>query len=262
MAGNREYNVFQALYMSFYSKHLYGDVAKNWKGACLLYLLMVVALIWIPKSIHLQMQTNDLVAFVDKPDVLAKLPSFIIDNGAVSVQGDNPYYFPSDKMPLAVVDTTGAFASLDDHPLTSVLLTKDRFFYRNQKQVKSYSVSKVDYLEMNQGVAKAWIDILRSYVGLVAYPLGVLGTYFVRIFYTFIYGLLLWAVSSILKFPVTFGIAWRLAVVARTPILIVTTILGILPFNVPFLALLTVVGTGFLLRYALYSALAELRVKT
>lgn len=261
MAGSRDYNVFQALYMSFYSKELYQDVVKNWKGACLLYLLMVVALIWVPKAISLQLTTNQVMSYVDKPDVLTKLPAFTINDGAVSVQGDNPYFFPSEKMPMAVIDTTGSYASLEGHPTTSLLLTKDRFFYRDKQQVKDYSVGKIDYFELNQGVARAWIDILESYVGLVAYPAGVVWTYFQRVLYTLLYSLLLWLFASTRKLPISYGAAFRLAVVARTPILIVTTILGLLPISIPMLSLATIIGTVFLLRFALYSAIVELRAK-
>ncbi|MGH9874005.1 MAG: hypothetical protein ACRD9S_16260 [Pyrinomonadaceae bacterium] len=37
--------------LSFYSKSLYRDVGKNWRGTGLLYLLFLLVLVWIPTMI-------------------------------------------------------------------------------------------------------------------------------------------------------------------------------------------------------------------
>lgn len=44
----KNYSVFHPLYLSFFSKSLYQDVAKNWKGTGLAYLLLLLALAWVP----------------------------------------------------------------------------------------------------------------------------------------------------------------------------------------------------------------------
>ena len=36
----KQYNILQAIVMSFYSKNLYRDVAKNWGGKAFLYLFL------------------------------------------------------------------------------------------------------------------------------------------------------------------------------------------------------------------------------
>ncbi|HEL8434089.1 TPA: hypothetical protein U0D75_002421, partial [Legionella pneumophila] len=52
------YSYWQALYMSFYSKRLFVDVGKRWRGIGLIYLLLVVAICSIPFSIRIASDFN------------------------------------------------------------------------------------------------------------------------------------------------------------------------------------------------------------
>ena len=46
----KRYSIFHPLVLSFFSKSLYRDVGKNWRGTGLLYLLLIIALLWIPST--------------------------------------------------------------------------------------------------------------------------------------------------------------------------------------------------------------------
>ena len=54
----RQYNLLQAIPMSFYSRKLYQDVAQNWGGMAILYLLFIVFLSWIPTTFIAQKKLN------------------------------------------------------------------------------------------------------------------------------------------------------------------------------------------------------------
>jgi hypothetical protein len=248
LANKRQYGVFQALYMSFYSKELYQDVIENWKGIGFFYLCLVVILIGIPQAIQFQSQTNSFVQILDKPEVLAKIPSFQITNGAVSVTGDNPYYFPDPKFAMAIVDTTGQTTSLEGSTAT-ILLTKDTLYYRDPKTktLKTYPLKTIDFFELNQGVARAWLDIFRTYMGLVAYPFITAWTFLWRMLWVLLFGVTALIFASVEKFPMGFGTALRVAVVAQTPVLVLKTLLllAIKPF--PFMTLLLIVSTALFL---------------
>jgi Protein of unknown function (DUF1189) len=257
LAKKRQYGVFQALYMSFYSKELYQDVIENWKGIGFFYLCLVVILIGIPQALQFQSKTNSFVQVLDKPEVLAKIPSFQITNGAVSVTGDNPYYFPDPKFAMAIVDTTGQTTSLDGTTAT-VLMTKDTLFYRDQKTktVKSYPLKSIDFFELNQDVARAWMDIFRTYTGLVAYPFITAWTFLGRLLAILCYGVLVLIYASREKFPMGYGTALRVAAVAQTPLLVARTLVQLAIPTFPFLTLALIIAMAFFLRYILRSSVA------
>jgi hypothetical protein len=256
MAHQRQYGVFQALYMSCYSKELYQDVIQNWRGIGFFYLCLVVIILGIPQAIQFQFKANKAVAFLDKPEVMDKIPSFQINNGVVTVMGDNPYYFPSPQYAMAIIDTTGQTSSLEGST-ASLLLTQDKLFYRdNQKAVKTYELKNVDFFELNRDVLQAWMDILRSYLGLVAYPFLVGFTFLGRILGVLLYGVLILVYASREKFAMDYGTALRVAAVAQTPILCARTFLQMALPGFPFLTLALIIATIFFLRYILRSSVA------
>jgi hypothetical protein len=59
----RHYTIIDPLYMAFYSRDLYRGVARSWStGICLLYMLSLVALCWIPGMIRLD---TDITHYID-----------------------------------------------------------------------------------------------------------------------------------------------------------------------------------------------------
>jgi len=44
----KNYTIFHPLYLAFFSKSLYQDVGRNWKGIGASYLLLLLALCWLP----------------------------------------------------------------------------------------------------------------------------------------------------------------------------------------------------------------------
>src|SRR4030095_1761852 len=102
----RRYSIFHPLVLSFFSKSLYRDVAKNWRGTGLLYLLLILALLWIPSIIkgHLGFTSwgdNDAKGLTQQ------IPATTITNGHASTNVAQPYFIKDPKTgeTLALIDT-------------------------------------------------------------------------------------------------------------------------------------------------------------
>lgn len=104
----RQYGVFQAFWMSFYSPELYRDAARNWKGIGLGYLFLLTALLWIPQAVGMQFSVHQF-ATVTLPPIVAQMPAAVVfENGKMTTDEARPYRIenPASKELLAVIDMT------------------------------------------------------------------------------------------------------------------------------------------------------------
>src|SRR3990167_8413303 len=109
----RDYNIFEAIYLSFFSPALYRNVAKNWGGKAILYLLFIVALSWIVFTIQVQLGISSLYKS-NSNQIAAQVPVLTIKNGIINTPENRPYlvYTPENKALLAVIDTSGQYKTL------------------------------------------------------------------------------------------------------------------------------------------------------
>src|SRR2546426_3324312 len=56
----RRYGILHPLLLSFFSRSLYRDVGRTWKGIGFLYLLLLLALSWVLVTIHLHRMVSGL----------------------------------------------------------------------------------------------------------------------------------------------------------------------------------------------------------
>src|SRR3990172_8756471 len=126
----KQYGVFHPLLLSFYSNALYRDVAKNWKGVGFLYLLLLLALTWIPVMIHFHNNLSEGISR-EAPKFVNQIPKITITKGEVSVDVPVPYYIiePQSGVQLVAIDTSGQITSLDQTNAVA-LLTKKSFIMK------------------------------------------------------------------------------------------------------------------------------------
>jgi hypothetical protein len=86
----KRYSIFHPLVLSFFSKSLYRDVAKNWRGTGLLYLAIVLALVWIPTIIKGHLAISAWVDG-DSKEITKQIPAITISKGQVSTDVTTPY---------------------------------------------------------------------------------------------------------------------------------------------------------------------------
>lgn len=267
------YSYWQALFMSFYSRRLYVDVAKRWQGFGVLYLLLVIAIATIPLSARI---IYDFHQYFDEQMVLplSKLPPLYVQNGEVVFDKPMPFFMKNRAgAVVAIVDTTGKIKNIDPtYPELTILITKDKLYFRPPKfhlflgappQTKPDDVFMQPLDKSSNEVfdGKAWVQSsgilkLRFMTELLVYPL-------IAMFLFGMYAVLLLALAFIgqlfahiiFKFKLPYKMAARLFLVGSTAQIVV--FFTLLTANMFF----TGVGFLYMILLAVYFNYAVLCVK-
>ena len=184
----KQYGIFHAPYMSFFSQSFYRDVDMHWKGTGFAYLLLLLTICWFPGIIQLHVSFGDYVEN-DAPAIIEQLPTITIVKGEASVAVAQPYEItdPDNDKVIALIDTTGKTVSLEGTD-ARVLLTKTEVIYKkNSIETRNYSLQDIDAFVLDQEKVAAWLEILRKYIAVVAFPFAVLGSFAFRVVQVLIY---------------------------------------------------------------------------
>ncbi len=271
------YRYWSALYMSFYSRLLYVDVGKRWRGLGILYLLLTIALFTIPFAVRMSFSLNQ--AFKEQiTDPLSKIPVFYIQNGEVSFDKPMPYLIKNDQgQVVIIIDTTGKINDFpSNYPYLSILINKNKISLKvpslklfNMAETKpSKGTPLVQTFDKGtnlvfDGRKIAEEDSIKNvtfYSELMIYPMVVAMLFSIFIILFLVLAFLGQVFSNIFfSFNVTFAQSSRLLAVAGTPMLLL--LLAMLTLNSIFM------GSGYILfallifyySFALYSLRAESR---
>jgi len=239
----KKFSIIHIPVLSFFSKELYRDVGLYWKGVNFSYLLLLLAICWIPTMIKIHIGFSDFVNN-DAPAVVDQVPEITITDGQVSIEEPEPYYIkdPDSGDVIAIVDTTGIIKSLED-PNAICLLTKTNIMWRQGEfEIRTIDLSEVKNFVLNSERITGWLHTTEKFLAIIIYPFALLGSYLYRIVQALIYatvGLLfaLWC-----KVTLSYATLLRLAVVAVTPCVLVKTILGIAGVHLPYAGLIYLVA--------------------
>ena len=230
----RRYSIFHVPALSFFSKKLYIDVGLNWKGVNFLYLLLLLAVCWIPTVINLHRGISDFVNN-EAPAIVNQVPEITITDGQVSVKETQPYYIkdPDSNEPLAIIDTTGQIKSLEDTDAFCLLTGNKLITKKSEFENTTYDLSNVKAFAVDSERITGWLQIGRKFLAVVIYPFALSGSYVYRIIQALIYAAIGLLFASFCKTTLSYAALIRLAVVAVTPCIIVSTILGLTGTSVP-----------------------------
>lgn len=233
----RIYKYWQALYMSFYSRRLYVDVAKRWKGFGLMYCLLLMTVASIPFAVKSVIDFNQYVGsdFI-KP--VSEIPPFKIVHGKAVFEENMPFIIKNSlAQDVVVIDTTGKINSMNEkYPDLIMLITADKYYFRapklrflkddlkNQRYFDTQRIESFDFSNIESGVfdAKAWIkdsNLMRLKNGLLAFIYPFLVSAFFGIFVTFLLVLSMMGqlVSyTIFKYKLKFKPACRIMMVSSS----------------------------------------------
>jgi hypothetical protein len=238
-AGKRDFSVWKALAHSFFSKALYKDVGKNWKGVGFGYLFLVLALLCV-------MGTGKLYWEVSRhaKDHAMKIPEFKLEKGVLSVKMEQPFFFPDKNNPVLTLDTTGKVTSFEQIPGVDMLdsaflLTGTKIHTRRDRlgfvDEKSHDYPKGDRFSIDRDKLMKWADLLieKAAWTWTAYPFILLYYFVANMFEMIAFGLIGLVAGKILRTTLTFGTAIRLASVSHTPALVLSTVLFCADVDLP-----------------------------
>ncbi len=245
----KKFSIIHIPVLSFYSKELYRDVGLNWKVAGFAYLLLLLAVCWIPVMISVHMGFSDFVNN-EAPGFVEQVPRITIADGELSIEEPQPYHIklPDSNDVLAIIDTTGEIESLEEIKDANVifLLTKNNIIMRQSGvETRTYDLSDVENFVLDGYDIMGWLRIFGKFFAIAAYPFALICSYVYRIVQALIYAAIGLLFASVCKVKLPYNALLRLAITAVTPCIIVGTILDIAGIHVPW-PLYPAVALGYL----------------
>ena len=222
----KRYTIIHPLYMAFYSKSLYRDVASNWPAwLCFLYLLSLLALSWIPGMIRLDSDISDFIS-EEAPKFVNQLPTVRISKGYASVTVPQPYIIkdPDKGDPVMIIDTTGQTTSLDNSQAI-ILLTKTQLIVKDRLQgSRKLDLSEMDDITIDKTLVYDWLESFTEWFAILLYPFAVLFSFAFRSGQAAIYALIGFLFSRVMKVGLDYGIIIKLAAISLTPVIVLNTL--------------------------------------
>lgn len=249
------YSYWRALYLSFYSKQVYIDVGKRWKGVGLLYLLLLVSIVCIPFAARVIYDYNRYFE-VHVLAPMKALPTLYLQNGVLVFDKVMPYFVKNKQEKIvAIIDTTGKLTGIPrEYPDVSIVLTRDKLYYRAPAFELFFTTQEAAFQEkayvqsypkdLNQVfVGKEWVASqhftwVKCAIGGLIYLFIVGGLYGLYALFALVLGSLGQIFSSVFfNFKLTYRQSCRLITIAMTPQLLV--------FMIGLTSTLVVPGRGF-----------------
>lgn len=238
----KRYSIFHPLVLSFFSKSLYRDVGKNWRGTGLLYLAIIVALLWIPSIIKGQLAMSAWVDG-DSKEITKQIPAITIAKGQVSTDVTTPHFIKDPKTgeDIAIIDTTGTVQNLDNSD-AKILLTKSKLIVRrNETQSQTYDISGVQSFYLDRAKVEGWLALAKTWFIPVLFPLALIFSFIFRAVQILIYAVVGLIFVRILKTNLDFKTLMRLSAIAITPVLVLNLILEFVPGRIPWWGFLGII---------------------
>jgi hypothetical protein len=130
----KKYSIWQAFFLSFFAKDLYMDVAFNWKGICLIYVILLMGFVNIARgsSIYVALSSSAEVKSMANR-MFSQFPTMTFRNGVLSTDKESPcvIYEPQEgKEAIIVIDTEGKIKP--ENIEAKLLLTKTELVFLAQ----------------------------------------------------------------------------------------------------------------------------------
>ena len=244
----RRYSVFQAIALSLFSRALYRDVAKSWRGSGLIYLLIVVAILAFLVLVSMQIGLNRWVRGPAQ-GFAEQIPTIVIRQRVVEIDCSMPYAIEDPKTgeEVAVIDTTGLIGSLDSLE-ARVLLTADQLHYRRSTaETRVFSLAGIQNLTITSTKVKHWLTLLSFWAVPALAPFVFGGLFVFRLFQVVLFAVVGLLVAKVVKAPLQFAALMRLSAVSMTPVLVLEPVLDWVGWKPPGWAMIwTVLALGYL----------------
>jgi hypothetical protein len=227
------YSKFAALVLSFFSPSLYRDVARNWRGIGLLYLLLLLTLTWLPVLARWHFSVRDYAYGGAAASTLREFPTITINKGVVSIAEEEPYVWrdPEGGEVILYVDTTDAF----DRPEAAqakVLLGRSAVEVRNNpRETRVYDLSEVNYFYLDKNRMIAWTRWFSDRLVPLGLPTALLISFIWGLVRLLLYALIGLIFASIFGARLDFAALMRLAAVAMTPGMVLDALAWTLNFG-------------------------------
>jgi hypothetical protein len=221
--------------MSFFSRSLYQDVARNWKGLCLPYLLCLVALYMIPAVMKDQ---ADFAVFLNTEgrEFAKQVPAITISKGTVSIDKTEPYFIRDEKTkdPIMIIDTTGGIRSLEGTKARVLLTKKLMLVKQDASDTKRFDLSGIDGFFIDRDILYNVMDTMEEWFAVMIYPFAVFFSFLYHFAEALLYAAIGLMLAHLLRISIGYRALIRLAVIAITPSLVLGIVLLVTDMTIPY----------------------------
>ncbi|HEY2584475.1 MAG TPA: DUF1189 domain-containing protein [Tepidisphaeraceae bacterium] len=232
----RKHSRLTALVLSFFSPDLYRDVARRWRGIGFLYLVLLLAVSWLPVAAKIQVSFTRFVQH-DAARVLAGFPAITINNGVVSIDRPEPYVWrdADSGEVILYVDTTNAFDTPEAARAKVKLGRSQMIVKQSEFETRSYDLSQFKSFYVNRARLLGWMQVASYWIGLGIFVFGLVFTLIWHVIQVLIYG----AIGLLLAMMMNargldYPALVRLAAVAITPAILLSTAFDLTGAAVPY----------------------------
>lgn len=215
------FSPYQIPLLAFYSRKLYGSVARRRKGTGLLYLFLLL-LICYPLS--LAAGYLHAVSGLDSPqinEIVGKLPDLTLKNGILQINKASPYRMTfkdasTGEEKLIIFDTSGKTTGAGE---ARALITERGIFFAGQSEIMPFPLSNEDFHLSAAGFKETVRGILFGIAcaSLLLFPLVYCGHLLLAV----IYGIVGMVMD---RHNLGFSSSLRMASTAMTPAIVLTTL--------------------------------------
>lgn len=224
----KDYSYLQAIYMSFYSRKLYRDVANNWGGGVVLYLFILLAICWAVMVFRYQPVIDRSFRQV-ADQVTPQVPEVKIQKGQASTPENRPYLIKDldNGDVVAIIDTSDKYQSLNDTPSsTRILLTKDAVFYMDgSNNIRMQKIPNTLMLNVKPEIVKIKLLQFVGWSWLIIFPFLLFFSFIYRLAQSLVYAAIGKVFSALSNIPLTYAKILKISMIAVTPAIILSTIL-------------------------------------
>ena len=228
-----------ALWQSFFSRSLYLDVARHWRGLGFLYLLLIVVLGWLPDLAKLQMGVQTLHG-ESAESFIRQIPVIDIRDGTATANVETPYFIknPKNGKVLAIIDFSGQYTTLDNTSAVVLLTRHEVVTRRSGREVRAYSLAGVKQFTIDQVRLRHWLHLIVTWFVVLITPFVVAFAFAFHICQALFYAGLGMAFANGYHVKLGFNSLLRIACVALTPVIMLSALTDLWRASPPFPRLL------------------------
>lgn len=225
----KKYSVFQAPLYAFFSKDFYADIGRNHRGTAFGYLFLLLLVCWVPVVMTWHGQ---FVEAVDSyaPGLIERIPEMTITDGRAVIHCEQPYFIsmPHSTNTLAIFDATGKYNSLEGQDAFVLVTETGVIVKQSSVETRSYSFAEVKKFFLTREKMTNWAALGRKWLMPAVYVAVLISSFIGKMIKMLLYALIgmLFAKSA-----VPYSSVLRLAVVAGTPAIVLSTIFMLTPMG-------------------------------
>ncbi len=225
----RKYNLFHAIYMSFFSKDFYRDVARNWYGLSILFLLILVLITGIPVLMEINAGINRFVE-QSSTKVVQQMPPVTIKNGRLSTPQNRPYLVTIEtdgEKESIIVDTTGKYTSIEQTGARVLVTSTQVYLKKNDNEAAIFALESIEKFQLTQDEIKYWINLFGKWFMIFFAPFLLAGIFLLRFLQVLVYTLFGLIMKAVLNSKINYGSLLSLTAMSLTPVLLLNFVLTV-----------------------------------